>query len=75
MKSIQPSLSFGREQTKHKYEFEEVCADLEKDFSKAVWSLPYKPYCTEYKLREAGRIARKRGVLKLGYLIGILKKL
>lgn len=67
--------SFATVQTKHKYEFQEVCSDLEKDFGKAVWALPYKPWCNEYKLREAGRIARERGVLKIGYLIGIIKKL
>lgn len=67
--------SFATVETKHNYEFQEICADLQKDFGKGVWSLPYKPGFTEYKLKKAGDIARKRGITSLGYLIGIVKKL
>lgn len=76
MQSISSSLNYPRKPTtKHNYEFQEICEDLQKDFGKAVWSLPHKPYCTEHKLREAGEIARKRKVYTIGYLIGIIKKL
>lgn len=61
--------------TKHSFEFQEICEDLQTDFGKQVWVLPYKKFCTEWKLREAGRIARKRGIKKFPYLIGIIKKL
>lgn len=60
---------------KHEYEFQEICADLEKDFGRGVWALPHRAGFTEYKIKKAGEIARERGVLKLGYLIGIIKKL
>ena len=61
--------------TKHDFEYQEVCVELEKDFGKLVWTLPFKPFVKEFKLREAAKIARKRGILKFGYLVGILKKL
>lgn len=67
--------SFATVETKHHYQFQEVCADLEKDFGKAVWSLPFKEGFTEHKLKKAGAIARKRGIHSLAYLIGIVKKL
>ena len=62
-------------ETKHDFEFQEVCEDLEKDFGKLVWTLPYKKGVTEFNLKKAGDIARKRGILKFSYLLGILKKL
>jgi hypothetical protein len=61
--------------TKHEHQFQEICEDLAREFGKAVWRLPYEPWCDEYKLRKAGEIARKRGVKKFSYLVGIIKKL
>ena len=61
--------------TKHNHEFQEVCEDLQKDFGKLVWTLPYKVGITETKLRRAGEIARKRGILKFNYLVGVIKNL
>lgn len=61
--------------TKHEHEFQEVCEDLATDFGKGVWALPHKPGFTEWKLKEAGRIARARGITKIAYLIGIMKRL
>jgi len=75
MQSLFANYQLGREQTKHEYEFQEVCEDLAKDFGKLVWTLPYKKNVTEYKIKEAGRIARARGVKKFPYLMGIIKKL
>ena len=67
----------GREQTKHEFEFQEVCEDLQKDFGKLVWTIPYKnkPWVTEHNLRKAGEIARKQGITNVPYLIGIMKRL
>lgn len=75
MSSLFEKFQIGREETKHSYEFQEVCVDLEKDFGKLVWTLPYKTWVTEHNLRKAGEIARKRGIKKYPYLVGILKKL
>lgn len=61
--------------TKHEYEYQEVCEDLQKDFGKLVWTLPYKKGVTEFNLKKAGAIARKRKILKFRYLVGILNKL
>lgn len=72
------SLSFEhlfKQETKHDFEYQEVCEDLEKDFGRLVWTLPWKEGVTEYKLREAGKIARKRGILKFNYLVGVINRL
>jgi len=61
--------------SKHKEEYQEVCSELEKDFGKGVWALPHKPGFTNDKLRRAGIKARERGIMKIGYLIGIVKRL
>lgn len=75
MSALLEKFKIGRHETKHEYEYQEVCSDLQKDFGKLVWTLPYKEGVTEYKIKEAGRIARQRGILKFNYLVGILKKL
>lgn len=61
--------------TKHQYEYQEICENLQKDFGKLVWTLPYKKGVTEYKIKKAGEIARARGILDYRYLVGIIKKL
>ena len=75
MSDLMGRFEIGREETKHQYEFQEICEDLQKDFGKQVWVIAHKPFCTNYKLKEAGRIARQRGITKIGYLIGVMKKL
>lgn len=65
----------ARPLTDHEHEFQEICTDLEKDFSKLVWTLPHKTWCTEAKLQKAGEIARKKGIKTFKYLVGIIKKL
>jgi hypothetical protein len=66
---------FQTKETKHKHEYQEVCEELQKTYGKLVWTLPFKPGFTEYKLREAHRIAKERGITKFAYLYGIMKKL
>ena len=61
--------------TKHQYEFQEICEALEPTYGKLIWTLPHKKGVTEYRLREAAKIARKRGNLTYPYLIGIIKRL
>jgi len=73
--SLMSKYEIGREKTKHQEEYQEVCSDLQEDFGKLVWTLPYKKGVTEYKIKEAGKIARERGVLKFNYLVGIIKRL
>lgn len=77
MSSLFEKFEIGREQTKHQYEFQEICADLEKDFGKRIWTLPHqnKPYITNHNLRKAGQIARSRNITTINYLIGIMKNL
>jgi hypothetical protein len=74
-KELLNTTRFTTPTTKHEHKFQEICEDLARDFGKAVWRLPYEPWCDEFKLRKAGEIARKRGVLKFSYLVGIIKKL
>lgn len=61
--------------TKHKYEFQEICEELEPIYGKLIWTLPHKIGFTEYKIRKAHEIAKSRGIDKINYLIGIIKKL
>lgn len=75
MSMLMERFQIGREKTNHEYEYQEVCSDLQKDFGKLVWTLPYKDGVTEYKIKKAGEIARSRGILKFNYLVGIIKKL
>jgi hypothetical protein len=67
--------SFQIKETKHKYEFQELCEELEPIYGKLIWTLPHKIGFTEYKIRKAHEIAQKRGIDKIQYLIGIIKKL
>lgn len=75
MESLFKDFNVGREETKHQFEYQETCEDLQKDFSKLVWTLPFKPFVTEYKLKKAGEIARRRGIKDFRYLVGVIKKL
>ena len=61
--------------TKHHHEYQELCEELQSIYGKAIWGLPHKPGFTEFKIREAHRIAKTRGITTLGYLIGIIRKL
>lgn len=61
--------------SKHEYEYQQLCLELEPYYGKVVWSLVHKPFVTEYKLRKAHDIAVKKGIVKLPFLIGILKRL
>lgn len=61
--------------TRHEHEFQEVCSELEPIYGKGIWTVPHRADCTEWKLREAHRIAVSRGVRKLAYLIGVMKRL
>ena len=75
MATLFDNFQIGRQKTKHEHEYQEICEDLQKDFGKLVWTLPYKKNVTNYKLKEAGAIARKRGITTIPYLIGVMKKL
>ena len=77
MSSLFGELQFGKKETKHEFEFQEICEDLQKDFGKLVWTIPHKKgnWVTNYNLKKAGAIARKAGVTTVPYLIGIMKRL
>lgn len=74
MKKIQPILP-PRPITKHQHEFQEVCEELEPVYGKAVWLLPHIAGVTEWKIREAAKIAKTRGNRTFPYLRGIIKRL
>jgi hypothetical protein len=61
--------------TKHQHEFQEVCEQLEPIYGKVIWTLPHLPGVNEHKIKEAHKIAVKRGITRYGYLKGIIKKL
>ena len=85
MKKLNPyNLQFTK--SKHEYEFQEVCSELEPYFGKGVWTVAHMKGVTEYKMKEAFKIARKRGKarkdvsdqerrLNLSYFIGIVRTL
>ena len=75
MASLFDGMQLEVKKSKHEYEFQEVCSDLQKDFGKLVWTLPHKVGFTPHKIKKAGDIARKRGVKKFPYLVGIIKRL
>lgn len=75
LNKLMPDFTKIKRTTKHKHEYQEVCEDLQKDFGKLVWTLPYKKGFTEHKIRTAGQIARSRGITTVPYLVGIIKKL
>lgn len=60
---------------KIKYEYQVLGQELSPIYGKAIWSLFYKPFVTEYKVRKAHEIARKRGIISYAYLVGIVKRL
>lgn len=60
---------------KVQFEFQELGLLLEPIYGKVIWSLFYKPWANEFKIRKAHEIAQSRGITKLSYLIGIIKKL
>ncbi len=66
---------FEIKKTKHKFEFQELCEELEPIYGKRIWTLPHKIGFTEYKIRKAHEIALQRGIKNIQYLIGIIKKL
>ena len=69
-------LTFNKiKKTKHDFEFQEVCEELEPIYGKVVWTLPHKKGVTEYKIKEAHKIAIKRKKVNYAYLYGIIKRL
>lgn len=75
MGDLMGKFQIGTKKTKHEHEYQETCSDLEPYYGKAIWSLPYREGFTEFKIKEAHKIAQKRGITTIGYLIGIMKKL
>lgn len=68
--------NIGTQRSKHDYEFQEICVELEKSYGKRIWRVPYFTWVTEHKLRKAAEIAKERGKEgDFGYLVGIIKKL
>lgn len=60
--------------SKHKYEYQELAESLEPIYGKGIWTVFSRPKFTEYEVRRAHKIAQERGITKLAYLIGIIKK-
>lgn len=75
MQNLFENFELPKQESKVNYEFQELGLLLQPIYGKAVWALFYKPGFTEYKIREAHKIAQARGVTKLSYLIGIIKRM
>lgn len=73
--SIKQIPLFEIQKTKHKHEYQEICEELAKVYGRQIWTLPSKPFFTEYKIRKAHEVCLKRNILTFGYLVGVLKKL
>lgn len=65
----------GEENPKIKFEFQEVCLEIEKEFGKEnkgrIWSLPYQIGITEDKMRRALKEFKSR---RFNYFVWILTK-
>lgn len=61
--------------TKHKFEYQEICEELEPIYGKQIWLAPSKIYFTEYKLKKAHEICKQRNILTFSYLLGVMKNL
>lgn len=57
------------------FEFQALGILLEPIYGKVIWSVFHKPKVTEEKVRRAHEIAKKRGIEKYAYLLGIIRKL
>jgi hypothetical protein len=57
------------------HEYQLLCNEIEPKLGKGIWSVPSMPFVTDDKLRRAWNIVKKRGIYKLAYLIGTIKKL
>lgn len=62
-------------ESKFSFEYQELGNLLEPIYGKGIWPLFYRAGFTEWKIKEAHRIATERGIQKLGYVIGIIKRL
>jgi hypothetical protein len=60
---------------KPKYEYVELCEELEKIYGKQIWALPRRIGYTEYKIREAHKRCVEKGIINIKYLVGIIKKM
>lgn len=73
--SLQPVLfNLPTVKSKHKFEYQELAEQLEPIYGKGIWVIFTKPKFTEYEVKRAHKIAQERGILKLSYLIGIIKR-
>ncbi len=62
-------------QNRFTHEYQILCSEMEEKVGKVAWKLPYLPYVTDEKLRKAWEIAKKKGIYKYQYILGIIKKL
>lgn len=65
----------GKTRSKHEFEYQEVCTELEPFYGKLIWTVPHKAGVTEYKMREAHKIAKERGITTIPYLLGVIKRI
>jgi hypothetical protein len=64
-----------RPTSKHAFEYQELCEQLQPIYGKAIWTVPHLVGVNEYKIREAHKVCVRRGILRLPYLIGVIKKM
>jgi hypothetical protein len=62
-----------KESRKIEYEFQQLGIEMQPMYGKAVWSLFYKYPLS--KIKDADKICRERGITKIPYLIGVIKRL
>lgn len=63
-------------QGKHKFEYQELCTQLEKYWGKRVWMLPHRSGFTENRIRHAARECwkmKKVGPQYFGYLFAVIR--
>ena len=68
-------IDLSQTKSKHKHEYQEVCTELEPIYGKLIWTVPFKKDVSEWKMREAHRLATARGIYTFPYFYGILKRL
>lgn len=64
----------SKKESKVNFEFQELGLELQPIYGKVIWSLFHKVGFTEQKIRRAHEVCKQKGILKLAYLIGCVKR-
>lgn len=64
-----------KKESKFNYEFQQLGVELEPVYGRGIWHLFYRRGFTEHKIRQAHEVCKKKNILTLAYLIGVVKRM